>query len=109
MVATEKRRRVPRVKGERLKSGERMEDCGGPLPPIADELRDTEGAITSRRACDRYRIPSPKIEVATAPIRRIIAPGIPPLFSSRCPIGGAVKLRLTREHFSHPVRIGLRL
>src|SRR2546430_2680934 len=103
MAATEKGRGIARVERERLKAREGIENRRGPLPPIADKLGNFKSALACRRAGHGDRIPSLKVEIAAGAPRKVIAPGILPLLSRRCPIGCAVKLGLRRKGFARPV------
>jgi len=49
MPAVEEIRRIARVAGVRAKAVERCEGCGGPLPAVAQQIHDAEGAGSGQK------------------------------------------------------------
>ena len=93
-----------------LKSGKRLEDCRRPLPSVADQLGNSECAVSQRGRSHGNRIPSVPAEVSPPAIRLVIAPRIGSFFfamhrSVRCPM----KLGFGGQSLAAPGRKGARL
>src|ERR1700730_4073269 len=106
MFAIEKISRVAGIERESIKSRERTENSGSPLPSISQHVVHAESAASRRKSIYRRRIPMVEIKVAESRIRRYAAPRVDPLGSIHRAIGGAMPLLFCRKRLPRPARVG---
>src|SRR5712691_52162 len=98
VLAVKKICRIVWIERHRCEPRERRKLRPRPLPPVPHKIVHPESARARRMHAHWRRIPRFEIEVSPGRARRVLAPGITPLFPAfRGPIRGAVKLRLGRQ------------
>ena len=80
MVAIKEASRVSGIKREGLEAGKGLEDRRRPLPSVADQLGNSECAVSQWGRSHGNRIPSVPVEVSAPAIRLVIAPWIGSFF-----------------------------
>src|SRR5262245_50074040 len=88
----------------RLEPWERLERASRPLPSVAHQLVDSEGARGLRESPHRSGLPSAEIEIAVALGGRLVAPRVLALFTPRRTIGRAMKLGFRGKGALRPAR-----
>src|SRR5215813_13282278 len=110
MVATKEPGRVAGIEGKGLESGKWLESRRRPLPSVADQLRNSECAVSQRGCRHGNRIPAVPAEVSPPAIRLLIAPRIGPfLFTMHRPVRGSMKLGFGGQSLAAPGCKGGRL
>src|SRR5262249_5056161 len=91
------------------------EVAGGPLPGVADHLPAAKRTIPGRQRGHRNAPRRSPIEVGPLAVRRRIAPGVPPFFSSNAPVlswlsrRGHFPLGLGRQPSAGPAAVSVGL
>src|SRR5215831_4706900 len=110
MVATKEPGRVAGIEGKGLESGKWLKGRRRPLPSVADQLRNSECAVSERSRRHGNRIPSIPVEVSPPAIRLLIAPRIGPFsFTVQRPVRGSMKLGFGGQSLAAPGCKGGRL
>src|SRR5574341_1485883 len=110
MFAIKEASRVSGIKREGLESGKRLEDCRRPLPSVANQLGNSECAVSKRSSGHGKRIPSVPVEVSPPDIRRVIAPWIGSFFfATHRPVRCPMKLGFGGQSLAGPGSKGARL
>ena len=103
MFAIKEAGRVSRIKRERLEFGKRLEDRRSPLPSVADQLGNSECAVSKRGRGHGNRIPSLPVEISPSGIRLVIAPWIASFFFiGQRPVRRPMKLGFGGQSLSAP-------
>src|SRR5256885_9613334 len=103
MFAIEATSRVAWIKREGLESRKRLEDRRSPLPSVANQLGNSECAVSQRGRSHGNRIPSGPVEVSPPDIRLVIAPWVGSFFlATHSPVRCPMKLGFGGQSLSSP-------
>src|SRR4249920_818534 len=103
MFAVKKTSRVAGITREGLESVKRLEDRRSPLPSVANQLGNSECAVSKRGRSHGNRIPSVPAEVSPPAIRLVIAPWIGSFFfATHRPVRCPMKLGFGGQSLSGP-------
>src|SRR5580698_911276 len=108
MFAIEEVRGVTGIKRKPLETRKRFETTRRPLPPVAQQVDNTERALAFSERTDGRWIPAAKIEIAFAGLRRRTAPGEFPLRRIFRSIRRPMPLRLGGQRLPRPASICVR-
>src|SRR4029077_11817198 len=97
--------RVAGIKREWPKTGERAKECRGPSPAVTKQIGNPEAARARGMGANGRRLPAYKIKIAVPRLRRLVAPGVPPLAAGARAVCRPVPLCFGGQRLAGPARI----